>query len=66
MKFKKKLAVLLASTLAISTALVGCSSTGGDSSGGVEINVNVGPEPATIDPAKKQCSRRSHTNKPCF
>ncbi len=52
MKFKKKLAVLLASTLAISTALVGCSSTGGDSSGGVEINVNVGPEPATIDPAK--------------
>lgn len=28
MKFKKKLAVLLASTLAISTALVGCSSTG--------------------------------------
>lgn len=52
MKFKKKLAVLLASTLAISTALVGCSSTGGDSSGGVELNVNVGPEPATIDPAK--------------
>ena len=52
MKFKKKLAVLLASTLAISTALVGCSSTGGDSSSGVEINVNVGPEPGTIDPAK--------------
>lgn len=53
MKFKKKLAVLLASALAMSTALVGCSSSGsGGSSGGVELNVNVGPEPATIDPAK--------------
>lgn len=53
MKFKKKLAVLLASALAVSTALAGCSSSGsGGSSGGVEINVNVGPEPTTIDPAK--------------
>lgn len=52
MKLKKKIAVLLASVLAVSTAMVGCSSTGGGSSDGVEINVNVGPEPETIDPAK--------------
>jgi len=53
MKFKKKIAVLLASALAMSTALAGCSNSGsGGSSKGVELNVNVGPEPATIDPAK--------------
>lgn len=53
MKFKKKIAVLLASTLVMSTALVGCSSSdSGGSSEGVELNVNVGPEPTTIDPAK--------------
>ena len=53
MKLKKKLAVILASTLAISSALVGCSSSGsGSDSTGVELNVNIGPEPATIDPAK--------------
>ena len=53
MKLKKKLAVILASTLAISSALVGCSSSGsGSASEGVEISVNIGPEPATIDPAK--------------
>ncbi|WP_419725062.1 peptide ABC transporter substrate-binding protein [Terrisporobacter petrolearius] len=53
MKFKKKIAVLLASALAMSTALAGCSNSGsGGSSKGVELNVNVGPEPTTIDPAK--------------
>lgn len=52
MKFKKKLAVLLASALAVSTALVGCSSGSGGSSGGTELSVNIGPEPTTIDPAK--------------
>ena len=53
MKLKKKLAVILASTIAISSALVGCSSSGsGSDSKGVELNVNIGPEPATIDPAK--------------
>ena len=53
MKLKKKLAVILASTLVISSALVGCSSSGsGSDSKGVELNVNIGPEPATIDPAK--------------
>ena len=56
LKFKKKVAVILASTLALSTALVGCSSSGTDSgtgsSDGYEISVNVGPEPESIDPAK--------------
>ncbi|MEG0856896.1 MAG: peptide ABC transporter substrate-binding protein [Terrisporobacter sp.] len=52
MKLKKKIAVLLASALVVSS-VVGCSSTGGSSSSdGVVLNVNVGPEPETIDPAK--------------
>ncbi|MGL5694636.1 MAG: peptide ABC transporter substrate-binding protein [Peptostreptococcaceae bacterium] len=57
LKMKKKVAVLLASTLTLSTVLSGCSSSGGDSAtggseDGVVINVQVGPEPETIDPAK--------------
>ena len=55
MKLKKKLALILAGTLAISSALVGCSSSSNEGSNeakGVELNINIGPEPATIDPAK--------------
>lgn len=52
MKFKKRLAVLLASALVVSTAMVGCSSSDTGTSGGKELNVSVGPEPETIDPAK--------------
>ena len=55
MKLKRRIAVLLASTLAMGTILTGCSSSGGDSASseeGVVLNVNVGPEPETIDPAK--------------
>lgn len=53
LKFKKKVALVLASVLSLSVALVGCSSAGGGgSSDGFEINVNVGPEPESIDPAK--------------
>ena len=60
LKFKKKVAVILASTLALSTVLSGCSSSGGNSTGGsangFELNVCVGPEPESIDPAKNTAS----------
>lgn len=57
LKMKRKVAVLLASTLTLSTVLSGCSNSGGDSASGgsgdgVVIDVQVGPEPETIDPAK--------------
>ncbi|SCH63730.1 peptide ABC transporter substrate-binding protein [Romboutsia sp. 1001713B170207_170306_H8] len=59
-KLKKKVAALLVSTLALSTVLSGCSSSGTDSAGGssdgFELNVNVGPEPETIDPQKNTAS----------
>ena len=50
LKFKKKVAVILASTLALSTVLSGCSSSGGNSLNRrfcrwiLELNVCVGPE----------------------
>lgn len=60
LKLKKKVAVLLASTLALTTVLSGCSSSGSDSAGGAsdgfELNVCVGPEPESIDPAKNTAS----------
>ncbi len=58
MKFinvKKKFATTLSLVLVVSTALTGCNSTGGDTSSdgdGNVLNVCVGPEPETIDPAK--------------
>lgn len=55
-KFKKKIAILLSAALTMS-AVVGCSSSGNDAGGdGVVLNVNVGPEPATIDPAKNSAA----------
>ena len=60
LRLKKKVAVILASTLALSTVLSGCSSSddnlAGDSTEGFELNVCVGPEPESIDPAKNTAS----------
>ena len=55
-KFKKKIAVLLSAALTMS-AVVGCSSSGNNAAGdGVVLNVQVGSEPATIDPAKNSAA----------
>ena len=55
-KLKKKIAVLLSAALTMS-AVVGCSSSGNNAAGdGVVLNVQVGSEPATIDPAKNSAA----------
>ena len=55
-KFKKKIAVLLSAALTMS-AVVGCSSSGNNAAAdGVVLNVQVGSEPATIDPAKNSAA----------
>ncbi len=59
LKLKRKFAVILASTLAMSTVLTGCSSSGDDTSSNAdtfELSVSVGPEPETIDPQKNTAS----------
>lgn len=55
-KLKKKIAVLLSAALTMS-AVVGCSSSGNNAAAdGVVLNVQVGSEPATIDPAKNSAA----------
>lgn len=55
-KLKKKIAILLSAALTMS-AVVGCSSSGNNAAGdGVVLNVQVGSEPATIDPAKNSAA----------
>lgn len=55
-KFKKKIAILLSAALTMS-AVVGCSSSGNNvEADGVVLNVQVGSEPATIDPAKNSAA----------
>lgn len=55
-KFNKKIAVLLSAVLTMS-AVVGCSSSGNNvEADGVVLNVQVGSEPATIDPAKNSAA----------
>lgn len=55
-KFKKKIAILLSAVLTMS-AVVGCSSSGNNvEADGVVLNVQVGSEPATIDPAKNSAA----------
>lgn len=55
-KLKKKIAVLLSAALTMS-AVVGCSSSGNNvEADGVVLNVQVGSEPATIDPAKNSAA----------
>ena len=55
-KFNKKIAILLSAVLTMS-AVVGCSSSGNNvEADGVVLNVQVGSEPATIDPAKNSAA----------
>lgn len=55
-KLKKKIAILLSAALTMS-AVVGCSSSGNNAAAdGVVLNVQVGSEPATIDPAKNSAA----------
>ena len=59
LKLKRKVAVILASTLAMTTVLTGCSSSNDGQTSGkdvFELNVCVGPEPETIDPQKNTAS----------
>ena len=59
LKLKRKFAVILASTLAMSTVLTGCSSSGDNTSNNsdtFELSVSVGGEPETIDPQKNTAS----------
>lgn len=59
LKLKRKIAVILASTLAMTTVLTGCSSSDDGQTSGTdvfELNVCVGPEPETIDPQKNTAS----------